>query len=86
MTKQVTLESHCEEYAVGAYSEGDNSECWYPDEENGIDVSACILELDSMALEQKLHFAHAQGGKYILEPATAEELEVYERARAVYSE
>jgi hypothetical protein len=81
----------CKEYgelshivAVGAYLEGDNGEYWYPDEEKGIDVSARLLELDSAALEEGLHFASKQvEGKevYFLEPATAEELAAYKKAR-----
>lgn len=77
----------CKEYAelshiveVGAYSEGDNGECWYPDEENGIDVGARLLELESNALEQGLHFTPSSpvrsdgyADTYKLEAATAEE-------------
>lgn len=84
----------CKEYAelshiveVGAYSEGDNGECWYPDED-GIDVGARLLELECNALEQGLHFAPASpvradgyADTYKLEPATAEEIATYKKAK-----
>jgi hypothetical protein len=86
----------CKEYAelshiveVGAYTEGDNGECWYPDEENGINVGARLLELESAALEEGLHFAPSSpvrsdgyADTYKLEPATAEELATYAEAKA----
>jgi hypothetical protein len=85
----------CKEYAelshiaeVGAYSEGDNGECWYPDEENGIDISARLIELEQAALEEGLHFAPASPVRpdgfadiYKLEPATAEELAAHKKAK-----
>jgi hypothetical protein len=86
----------CKEYAelshiveVGAYSEGDSGQCWYPDEENGIDVSARLLELESAALEEGLHFAPSSpvrsdgyADTYKLEPATQEEIDIYKKAKA----
>lgn len=85
----------CKEYAelshiveVGAYHEGDNGECWYPDEENGRDVGARLFELESNAFEQGLHFAPSSpvrsdgyADTYKLEPATAEELADYAKAK-----
>jgi hypothetical protein len=82
----------CKEYAelshivaVDAYIEGDNGEYWYPDSENGIDVSARLLELEGNALEQGLHFIPVKEGEkttgYQLEPASAEEIATYQKAK-----
>jgi hypothetical protein len=84
-------EKACKEYtelshivAVGAYQEGDNGEYWYPDE-NGIDVSARLVELEGNALEQGLHYVPVkEGGNttgYQLEPASAEEIAAYKKAK-----
>lgn len=87
--KQHARDRACKDYGelahiaeIGAYSEGDNGEYWYPDQENGIDINKRILELESAAYSEGLHFALKPGfkGEYILEPATKEELEAYTKA------
>jgi hypothetical protein len=82
----------CQEYAelshivaVGAYTEGEHGEYWYPHEENGIDVSARLVELESAALEQGMHFAPVKEGDkitgYTLGAATQEEIDAYVQAK-----
>jgi hypothetical protein len=64
---------------TGAYSEGENGEYWYPDED-GVDISVRRIELEEAALAQGLHFAK-KGDIYVLEPATQEKLDAFAKAQ-----
>lgn len=85
---EFTPEQALKEYAnlmhivqSGAYTEGDHGEYWYPDEENGQDINALILEIETWALDQGLYPVQQPDKTYKLETAPAEVLEAYQQAK-----
>ncbi|EFH82701.1 hypothetical protein [Ktedonobacter racemifer] len=79
----------CKEYGelmhivdTGAYTESSiDGSYWYPDED-GQNISHRIGELDWMGLSVGEHFAKQEDGTYKLEPATQEEIDAFEKAKA----